>query len=78
MYSLILEECEALDEWTKDVKNIAKVVKEHANMIWTKVLQLVASFFSDKSAKTKVKTSLNREPQQQEPSHLILRRRMQK
>ena len=30
MYTPVLENCEVLDEWTKEVKDIARIVKEHA------------------------------------------------
>ena len=59
MNSPVLKDCEVLDEWTKEVKEIAKIVKEHANEIRTTVLKLDASFYSEKSINTRAKTALN-------------------
>ena len=59
MYAPVLKDCEVLDEWTKEVKEIAKIVKEHANEIRTTVLKLDASFYSEKSINIRAKTALN-------------------
>ena len=58
MYREVLEKPEVLDEWTQEVKDIANIVKKHANVTRTKVLQLDAHFYSHKPTKTKAKVQM--------------------
>ena len=44
MYREVLEKPEVLDEWTHEAKEIAKLVKKHANVTRTRVLKLDANF----------------------------------
>ena len=55
-YTVVLQDPSVLYAWTKEVKDIASVVKKHANVIWTRVLQ----FYSVKSTNTKQKSSVGR------------------
>ena len=58
-YTVVLKDPSFLHEWTKEVKEIVKVVINHEDVIRTRVLELDAHFYNKSKKQTKVKTALN-------------------